>query len=51
MIEQMKAKFSLSYVCLARQAGLSYATLMRWKRRTLGAQPAVGKRGPKRSSL
>jgi len=48
MIEQMKAKFSLSYVCLARQAGLRYATLMRWKRRTLGGQAAVGKRGPKK---
>ena len=30
MIEQMKTIFSLSYACLCRQTGLSYATLMRW---------------------
>jgi hypothetical protein len=48
MIEKMKTTFSLSYGCLARQAGLSYATLMRWKRRTHGGQVPVGKRGPKK---
>jgi hypothetical protein len=48
MIEQMKAKFSLSYVCLARQAGVSYATLMRWKRQTRSGQAAVGRRGPQK---
>ena len=29
MIEEMKTTFSLSYACLANQAGLSYRTLMR----------------------
>lgn len=48
MIEKMKTTFSLSYACLARQAGLSYATLMRWKRRIGGGQVPVGKRGPKK---
>jgi hypothetical protein len=48
MIEKMKATFSLSYACLAREAGLSYATLMRWKRRLQGGQVLVGKRGPKK---
>jgi hypothetical protein len=48
MIEQMKTIYSLSYGCLCRQMGLSYATLMRWKRRALGGQAPVGKRGPKK---
>ena len=48
MIEEMKARFSLSYACLANQVGLSYRTLMRWKCRLAGGQPAVGKRGPKK---
>ncbi len=48
MIEEMKTTFSLSYACLANQAGLSYRTLMRWKRRLAGGLPAVGKRGPKK---
>lgn len=48
MIETMKATFSLSYGCLARQAGLSYATLMRWRRRTRGGRVPVAKRGPKK---
>jgi hypothetical protein len=48
MIEAMKIKFSLSYACLARQMGLSYTTLMRWKRRLAAGQTAVAKRGPKK---
>lgn len=48
MIEEMKATFSLSYACLANQTGLSYRTLMRWKRRLADNLPAVGKRGPKK---
>ena len=48
MIEEMKTTFSLSYACLANQAGLSYRTLMRWKARLAGGLPAVGKRGPKK---
>ena len=48
MIEKMKTTFSLSYVCLANQVGLSYRTLMRWKRRLANGQAAVGKRGPKK---
>ena len=48
MIEEMKTTFLLSYACLAKQAGLSYRTLMRWKRRLAGGLPAVGKRGPKK---
>jgi hypothetical protein len=48
MIETMKAAFSLSYGCLAREAGLSYATLMRWRRRSRGGRVPVAKRGPKK---
>ncbi|WP_319524325.1 hypothetical protein [uncultured Desulfosarcina sp.] len=48
MIEEMKTTFSLSYACLAKQAGLSYRTLMRWKDRFANGMPAVGKRGPKK---
>ena len=48
MIEEMKTTFSLSYACLANQAGLGYRTLMRWKERLANGLPAVGKRGPKK---
>jgi hypothetical protein len=48
MIENMKTTFSLSYACLASQAGLSYRTLMRWKERLANGMSAVGKRGPKK---
>jgi hypothetical protein len=48
MIAEVKTKFSLSYACLARQMGLSYATLMRWKKRLASGKPAVQKRGPKK---
>jgi hypothetical protein len=48
MIEEMKTSFSLSYACLAKQAGLSYRTLMRWKERLTNDMPPVEKRGPKK---
>lgn len=48
MIEKAKAKFTLSYACLANQVGLSSRTLMRWKRRLANGQAAVEKRGPKK---
>ena len=38
MIEDVKIKFSLSYECLTRQMGLSYTTLMRWKKRVAEGQ-------------
>lgn len=47
MIEEAKTRFSLSYACLAGQLGLSYRTLMRWKRRLAGGRAAVKKCGPK----
>ena len=48
MIEEVKTTFSLSYACLARQVGVSYTTLMRWRRRLTAGKAAVGKRGPKK---
>lgn len=48
MIEACRKNFSLSYAGLARQMGLSYTTLMRWKRRLVAGRDAVGKRGPKK---
>ena len=48
MIEAMRTKFSISYASLAQQMGLSYRTLMRWKKRLYDGQTAVGKRGPKK---
>ena len=48
MIGELKAKFSISYAGIARQMGLSYATLMRWKRRFADGRVAVEKRGPKK---
>jgi hypothetical protein len=47
MIEEAKTKFSIPYAILARQAGLSYRTFLRWKRRLAAGREAVGKRGPK----
>jgi hypothetical protein len=48
MIEEAKAQFSISYVGLADQVGLSYRTLMRWKHRLADGKKAIGKRGPKK---
>ena len=47
MIEEAKTRFTLSYACLTGQLGLSYRTLMRWKRRLAGGRAAVEKCGPK----
>ena len=48
MIAELKTAYSLSNSSLARQLGLSYTTLMRWKRRLGMGQPAVKKPGPKK---
>ena len=48
MIADLKKKYSLSNIGLAHQFGLSYSTLMRWKRRLTTGQPAVEKPGPKK---
>ena len=48
MIADVKTTFSLPYTCIARQMGLSYATLMRWKTRLSAGRAPVGKRGPKK---
>jgi hypothetical protein len=48
MIETAKTTFSMSYANLADQVGLSYRTLMRWKRRLADGKDAVEKRGPKK---
>ena len=48
MIAELKKAYSLSNSILARQLGLSYTTLMRWKRRLTMGQPAVEKPGPKK---
>jgi len=48
MIAELKKTYCLSNSSLARQFGLSYTTLMRWKRRLSMGQPAVKKPGPKK---
>jgi transposase len=48
MITDLKKRYSLSNSSLARQFGLSYSTLMRWKRRLATGRPAVEKPGPKK---
>ena len=48
MIAEVKKKCSLSNSEIARQLGLSYATLMRWRRRLSKGQPPVEKPGPKK---
>jgi transposase len=48
MIAALKKAYSLPISAIAREMGLSTATLMRWKRRTLGGQTPVGKPGPKK---
>jgi len=48
MIAELKKTYCLSNSSLAHQFGLSYTTLMRWKRRLLMGQPAVKKPGPKK---
>mgnify|MGYP000523636728 CR=1 FL=1 len=41
MIAVLKKRFCMPYRSIADQVGLSYATLMRWKRRIADGQPAV----------
>jgi hypothetical protein len=48
MMAELKKTYSLPNSSLARQFGLSYTTLMRWKRRLTMGQPTVGKPGPKK---
>jgi len=48
MIADLKKRYALSNSSLARELGLSYSTLMRWKRRFSSGQPAVQKPGPKK---
>ena len=48
MIADLKKRYSLSNSSVARHLGLSYATLMRWKRRLSSGEPAVQKPGPKK---
>ena len=48
MMADLKTKLHVSYRVLARQMGLSYATLMRWKQRTVNGGPALEKPGPKK---
>ena len=48
MIADLKKRYSLSNSSLASQLGLSYSTLMRWKRRLSEGKPAVQKSGPKK---
>ena len=48
MITELKKTYCLSNSSLARQFGLSYTTLMRWKRRLAMGQPAIEKPGPKK---
>jgi hypothetical protein len=48
MIAEMKKSCALSNSSIAREFGLSYTTLMRWKRRLTAGRPAVEKPGPKK---
>jgi hypothetical protein len=48
MIEELKKRFSMSYRCIAELVDLSYATLMRWKKRTGDGKPALQRPGPRK---
>ena len=48
MIEAMKKRYGLSVRIIVRELGISYATLMRWKRRLARGQAPVEKPGPKK---
>jgi hypothetical protein len=48
MIETVKTSHGLSYAGLAREAGVSLRSLLRWKGRLAGGGEAVGKRGPRK---
>jgi transposase-like protein len=51
MIAKLKKKYSLSNSSLARQFGLSYTTLMRWKRRLTMGQPVLENQARRKSGL
>jgi hypothetical protein len=48
MIGDVKKRYALSNSSLARELGLSYSTLMRWKQRLSARELAVQKPGPKK---
>jgi hypothetical protein len=48
MMAELKKTYSVANSGLAREFGISYTTLMRWKRRLVTGQPAVKKPGPKK---
>ena len=48
MIVEAKETYAVSVRVIARQMGLSYDTLMRWKRRLSAGLPAIEKPGPKK---
>jgi hypothetical protein len=48
MVAGLKKTYSMTYSSIADQFGISYTTLMRWKRRLSSGKPAVEKPGPKK---
>lgn len=48
MMEELKIKYALPHCGFADQLGVSYATLMRWKRRLASGNPPLEKPGPKK---
>jgi len=48
MIAGLKNTYSVTNSSVADQFGISYTTLMRWKRRLSTGKPAVAKPGPKK---
>lgn len=48
MIAEMKKSCAMSNSSVAHEIGLSYTTLMRWKRRLAAGRPVVDKPGPKK---
>jgi transposase len=48
MIAGLKKRYSIPNSSVARQFGISYTTLMRWKRRLSSGRSAVAKPGPKK---
>jgi hypothetical protein len=48
LIEKMKVQFERPYRWLVADAKFSYASFMRWKRRSAAGKPPVGSPGPKK---
>ena len=48
MVAGLKSSYSMTYSSIAEQFGISYTTLMRWKRRLSSGKPAVARPGPKK---